>query len=109
MLPSEQLRSILTKPFCSDYLDEIQGALEYLTPLTASQRVAVYVVRRTCIQLCSFLEGIEPVSVDRHDDIEKKILEPLVSVVRLLIDFKDVSFEKLAALIQASESARIQS
>ena len=46
-------------------------------------------------------------TVERHRAIEKCVSQPLESVVRSIAKFKDVSFEQLAALIQASEAARI--
>jgi hypothetical protein len=107
MVPSERLLSILEQPFCYDYLSGIEETLQLLPPRNANQRVAVYVVRRTCIQLCSFIESIEP-TVKRHAAIEHYILKPLVPIVKLLAEFRDVSSEQLEALIQASEAARIK-
>jgi hypothetical protein len=54
------------------------------------------------------LEGIEP-TVERHEAIEKHVSAQLQSVVRSIANFRDVSFEQLASLIQASEAARILS
>jgi len=54
------------------------------------------------------LENIEP-TVERHKAIEKHVSDPLESVVRSIANFRDVSFEQLALLIQASEAARILS
>lgn len=109
MVPSERLLSALAQPLSYSILDEMEKALAALPPLSPSQRVAVYVARRTCVQLCSFLEGIEPLGVERHAAIALQLTGPLAAVVRPLAEFKDVSFEQLAALIQASEAARVLS
>ncbi|SRR6266446_6787997 len=106
MVPSERLLSILAEPFSYNYLHEIEETLAVLPPLSPNQRVAVYVVRRTCVQLCGLLDSVEP-TVERHRAIEKHVSRPLESVVRSIAKFKDVSFEQLASLIQASEAARI--
>jgi len=106
MVPSERLLSILAEPFSYNYLNDIEKTLAVLPALSPNQRVAVYVVRRTCVQLCGLLDSIEP-TLDRHKAIEKHVLRPLESVVRSIAKFKDVSFEQLASLIQASEAARI--
>ncbi len=108
MVPSERLLSILAKPFSYSTLHEIEEALAVLPPLSPNQRVAAYVARRTCTQLCGLLENIEP-TVERHKAIEKHVSDPLESVVRSIANFRDVSFEQLALLIQASEAARILS
>jgi len=106
MLPSERLLSILAEPFSYNYLHDIEETLAVLPPLSPNQRVAVYVVRSTCAQLCGLLDGIEP-TLERHRAVEKRVLRPLESVVRSIAKFKDVSFDQLASLIQASEAARI--
>jgi len=106
MVPSERLLSILARPFSHSALQEIEKALAVLPPLSPNQRVAAYVARRTCTQLCGLLEGIEP-TLERHKAIGKHVSEPLQSVVRSIAGFRDVSFEELASLIQASEAARI--
>jgi len=106
MVPSERLLSILAEPFSYNYLNDIEKTLAVLPPLSPNQRVAVYVVRRTCVQLCGLLDSVEP-TVVRHRAIEKHVSQPLESVVRSIAKFKDVSFEQLASLIQGSEAARI--
>jgi hypothetical protein len=106
MLPSERLLEILKQSFSYSYLNDIEKTLAELPPLSPNQRVAVYVVRRTCVQLCGLLDGVEP-TVERHRAIEKHVSRPLESVVRSIAKFKDVSFEQLASLIQGSEAARI--
>lgn len=98
--------NILAEPFSYNYLHDIEETLTVLLPLSPNQRVAVYVVRKTCDQLCGLLDGIEP-TVERHRAIEKHVSEPLKSVVRSIAHFKDVTFEQLASLIQASEAARV--
>jgi hypothetical protein len=108
MVPSERLLSILEQPFSHNYLNDIEKTLADLPPLSPHQRVAVYVVRRTCVQLCGFLDSIEP-TVEKHRAVEKHVSRPLEAVVRSIAKFKDVSFEELASLIQASEAARILS
>ncbi len=105
-MPSEQLLSILAEPFSYNYLHDIEKTLAVLPTLSPNQRVAVYVVRRTCVELCGLLDSIEP-TVERHGAIEKHVSQPLESVVRSIAKFKNVSFEQLASLIQASEAARI--
>ena len=98
--------SILAEPFSYNYLNDIEKTLAVLPPLSPNQRVAVYVVRRACLELCGFLDSIVP-TAERHRAIEKHVSQPLESVVRSIAKFKDVSFEQLASLIQASEAARI--
>ena len=106
MVPSKQLLDLLSERFSEDFLNRLEQALADLPTLSDNGRVAVYVARKVCSSVSSMMDTVEPYAA-RHDAIETHLREPLGVVVARLAKFQDVPLEELAALIQASEKARI--
>lgn len=77
-----------------------------LPPLSPNQRVAIFVVRKTCDALSGCLESISPTVVN-HDLMEGHVRKPLEKVIAQLANFRDVETEALADIIAASQTARL--
>ena len=103
MVPSKRLLDLLQEEFGVDWLNTVERELRDLPPLTPNQRVAIFVVRKTCDALSS---GLSPTIVN-HDLMKGHVRKPLEKVISQLAVFQDVESEDLANLIAASETARL--
>ena len=105
MVPSKRLLDLLQEEFGVDWLNNVERELRDLPPLTPNQRVAIFVVRKTCDALSGGLE-LSPTVVS-HDLMKGHVCKPLEKVISQLAVFRDVESEDLANLIAASETARL--
>jgi hypothetical protein len=106
LIPSKQLRDLLKEPFSANKLALLERALSTFTPLSVGGTVAVYVIRKVCLDLCGHMEATEPVTSTRHAAIAGYVDEPIAVAIRSLVDKQDVPIEELHSVIKASETVR---
>ena len=105
MVPSKRLLDLLQEEFGVDWLNTVERELRDLPPLTPNQRVAIFVLRKTCDALSGGLE-LSPTVVN-HGLMEGHVRKPLEKTISQLAIFRDVQIGDLADLIVASEAARL--